>query len=297
MTGVLSGVALVAVVIAVGYLLGRFEVLGGGADVVLARLAFFAATPALLFTTLLEADLDVVFSRSALVSVVVALLLAVVYVVVSRGLWRRPGTEVTVGALAASYVNAGNLGIPILVYATGSAAPVAPVLLYQLLVMAPVAFVALDLLTGRRGASPLATALLPFRNPVVPACLAAFAVALTGGELPALVLAPIEMVAAVAVPVMLLAFGISLRGVRCRVEVGSPGCCGSPSGSRCLPGPRLRTSSPISCSAWRGRTCSRPWSSRPSPPPRTCSSTRCATGGRPRSRGSPCSSRRWPRYP
>ncbi len=212
MTGVLSGVALVAVVIGVGYLLGRTGVLGAGADAVLARLAFFVATPALLFTTLAGADLSVVFSTSALVSVVVAAVLAATYVLVARVFWRRPATEVTVGALSASYVNAGNLGIPILVFTVGSAAPVAPVLLYQLLVMAPVAFTVLDVLTGRRGASRLATVLLPLRNPVVVASMAAFAVALAGRELPAIVLAPIEMIAAVAVPVMLLAFGISLRG-------------------------------------------------------------------------------------
>lgn len=212
MTGVLSGVGLVATIIAVGYLLGRLEVLGAGADTVLARLAFYAATPALLFTTLLHADPAAVLSPSALVSVIVAALMAVAYVAVTRGVWRRPGAEVTVGALAASYVNAGNLGIPILVYVVGTAAPVAPVLLYQLLVMAPVAFFALDLLTGRRGPSLAATMLLPLRNPVVVASLAAFALSLADWQPPGPVLAPVAMVAGAAVPVMLLSFGISLRG-------------------------------------------------------------------------------------
>lgn len=223
MAGVLSGVTLVAVVVAVGYVLGRTAVLGPGAETVLARLAFFAATPALLFVTLLEADVRLVLSASALVNVVVAVVLAGAYAVVARGLWRRPGAEVTVGALAASYVNAGNLGIPILVFTVGSAAPVAPVLLYQLLVMAPVAFAILDVLTGRGGTSRLTTVLLPVRNPVVLASLAAFGLALTGWELPALVLAPIEMIAAVAVPVMLLAFGISLHGAPMPGRGGFPG--------------------------------------------------------------------------
>lgn len=239
MTGVLSGVALVAVVIAVGYLLGRFGVLGAGADGVLARLAFFAATPALLFTTLAGADLAVVFSTPALVSVAVAAVLATAYVLIARVFWRRPGTEVTVGALSASYVNAGNLGIPILVFTVGSAAPVAPVLLYQLLLMAPVAFTVLDVLTGRGGASRLATVLLPIRNPVVVASLAAFGVALTGWELPALVLAPIEMIAAVAVPVMLLAFGISLRGAPLSGRGEATGALWLAVGLKVLAGPAL----------------------------------------------------------
>lgn len=239
MAGVLSGVALVAVVIAVGYVLGRTGVLGPGADTVLARLAFFAATPALLFVTLVGADPTVVFSASALVNVIVAAVLASIYAVVARGWWRRPGAEVTVGALSASYVNAGNLGIPILVFTVGSAAPVAPVLLYQLLVMAPIAFTVLDVLTGRGGTSRLATVVLPLRNPVVLASLAAFGLALTGWELPALVLAPIEMIAAVAVPVMLLAFGISLRGAPLPGRGGFPGTLWLAVALKVLAGPAL----------------------------------------------------------
>jgi predicted permease len=212
MTSVLSGVGLVASIIAVGYVLGRYQVLGAGADLVLAKLAFFAATPALLFVTLLDADPAAVFSTSALVSLIVAAILAVGYVLVARGLWRRPGTEVTVGALSASYVNVGNLGIPILVFTVGSAAPVAPVLLYQLLLMAPAAFTTLDLLTGRRQRSWLETTLLPIRNPVVLASFAGFVLATAGWQPPTLVLAPVEMIAGIAVPVMLLTFGISLHG-------------------------------------------------------------------------------------
>ncbi len=212
MSGVLSGFALLASVVAVGYLLGRFKVLGDGADAVLARLAFFVATPALLFTTLSGADLEAVFSASALVPLLCSTALAVAYALVARVAWRRPGTEVTIGALAASYVNGGNLGIPIMVFTVGSAAAVVPVMLFQLLVMAPVAFSVLDVLTGRITGSRLAVLATPLRNPVVLASLLGFVAAAGDWDLPFLVRAPVEMIAAVAVPVMLLAFGISLRG-------------------------------------------------------------------------------------
>ena len=50
-----------------------------------------------------------------------------------------------IGALGSSYVNAGNLGIPLAVYVFGDASYVAPVMLYQLVVLAPISFVVLDM--------------------------------------------------------------------------------------------------------------------------------------------------------
>ena len=47
MAGVLEGFAVIGVVIAVGYLLGRFDLLGPGARLVLNRFVFFVAAPAL----------------------------------------------------------------------------------------------------------------------------------------------------------------------------------------------------------------------------------------------------------
>jgi malonate transporter len=68
--GVLTGFVVIAVVIAVGYLLGLRGSLGEHGRDVLTRLAFNVASPALLFTTLARADLSVVFSSGLLVTVV-----------------------------------------------------------------------------------------------------------------------------------------------------------------------------------------------------------------------------------
>ena len=64
MGGVLIGFSLVWAVIALGYLLGRFNVLGDGAQRVLSRFTFFVASPALLFETISRADLHTVFGPS-----------------------------------------------------------------------------------------------------------------------------------------------------------------------------------------------------------------------------------------
>jgi malonate transporter and related proteins len=67
-----------------------------------------------------------------------ATVVALVYAALAWWRWRLPAAELTAGGLAISYVNAGNLGVPISVYVLGNASYVAPVLLLQVLVMAPV---------------------------------------------------------------------------------------------------------------------------------------------------------------
>jgi len=67
---------------------------------------------------------------------------------VLRVVWHRSAADVTVGTLASSYVNAGNLGLPLAVYLLGDAVAVVPTLLFQLLVLAPLAFAVLDAATG-----------------------------------------------------------------------------------------------------------------------------------------------------
>lgn len=213
MTGVLGGFAALAAVIAVGWLVGRAGLLGDEAPGILSRLSFFVATPALLFLTLADADATAVLSRALIASAGSAVLVAGLYVGLARWRWRLPAGQLTTGALAASYVNAGNLGIPVSVYVLQDASYVAPVLLFQVLVMAPVG---LAVLAGSRGvgAAPAWRHLLlqPLRTPVVIGCALGLLLAAGGLDLPALVLEPVEVVAALAVPAALLAYGMSLHG-------------------------------------------------------------------------------------
>ncbi|MEU3946184.1 AEC family transporter [Streptomyces sp. NPDC029526] len=212
MQGVLSGFAVIAVVIGAGYLIGRRGYLGPHGSEVLTRLAFRVASPALLFTILADADLSVVFSSRLLVTALSAVGVAGVFVAV--GVARRWGTaRTTIGALCSGYVNAGNLGIPIAVYVLGDASLVAPVLLFQLVGVTPVALTVLDLATSDGARQSLARRLLtPLRNPVAVGSLAGVAVSAGGLEIPGPVLDPLTLIGNMAVPAVLLAFGISLRG-------------------------------------------------------------------------------------
>ncbi|MFD3733802.1 AEC family transporter [Streptomyces sp. NPDC058632] len=222
MQGVLSGFAVIAVVIGAGYLIGRRGYLGRQGHEVLTKLAFHVASPALLFTILAEADLSLVFSGRLLVTALSTAAVAGVFVAVgaARG-WGVGRT--TIGALCSSYVNSGNLGIPIAVYVLGDASLVAPVLLFQLVGVTPVALTILDLATAGEK-QPLGRRLLtPLRNPVALGSLAGVAVSASGLGIPGPVMDPLTLIGNMAVPAVLLAFGISLRGSSLPLRGGERG--------------------------------------------------------------------------
>jgi malonate transporter and related proteins len=209
--GVLNGFAVIAVVIGVGYLIGRRGYLGDNGREVLTKLAFHVATPALLFTTLAQADLSVILSNRLLVTAISTFAMAGVFVAV--GAVRRWGVgRTTIGALCSSYVNAGNLGIPIAVYVLGDASLVAPVLLFQQIVMTPVALTVLDLSGPGEKTSLWRRVTTPVRNPVGIGSLSGVAVSASGLTVPGPVLDPLTLIGNMSVPAVLLAFGISLCG-------------------------------------------------------------------------------------
>ncbi|MEV6587715.1 AEC family transporter [Streptomyces acidicola] len=211
MQGVLTGFAVIAVVIGVGFVIGRRGYLGEHGREVLTKLAFHVASPALLFTTLAEADLSVIFSNRLLVTALSTAAAAGVFVAV--GVVRRWGVgRTTIGALCSSYVNAGNLGIPIAVYVLGDASLVAPVLLFQVIALTPIALTILDL-SGEDEKGPLWRRLItPLRNPIAVGSLAGVAVSASGLTVPGPIMDPLTLIGNMSVPAVLLAFGISLCG-------------------------------------------------------------------------------------
>ena len=216
MADVVAGLAVFGAVIAVGWLLVRTRAVPADADGVLTRVCFFAATPALLVTTLSRADLTAVVSRTTAVAVAAELVAIVSAWCLHRLVLRRSTAEATIGALASGYVNAANLGIPVAVLVLGDAATIAPILLLQLLVLTPVTFTVLDAVTRRGNPSRLATLTVPLRNPLLWGVVAGTAANLSGLDLTAWCggypAQGLEMLGRVAVPLMMLALGMSLAG-------------------------------------------------------------------------------------
>lgn len=218
---VVSGLAVFAVVIAVGWALVRFGAVPAGSDTILTGVCFYAATPALLVTTIGGADLATVVSRTTLAGLLAETLGIVSAWLVHRLALHRSVAESTIGALAAGYVNAANLGIPVLIVLLGDATAIAPILLLQLLVISPAAFAVLDVSTARGAGPGPAVWTAPLRNPLLLGVVAGLVVNLTGWDAGAaaggLVANSLSTLGALAVTLMMLSLGMSLAASSPRV--------------------------------------------------------------------------------
>jgi malonate transporter len=201
------------VAIAVGYIIGRIDLLGEHARPVLARLTFFVLSPFLLFVVLAQADVRTLFSALLPVSAIAAVAVIAVYVIVSRFAWKRSVGEVMIGALSAGQVNSNNIGIPLSLYLLGSAAFPAPVILLQLLVFTPISMAVLEAATSGHASFRRAVG-RAFANPIVIGSVLGTAVSVSGLELPPIVFEPALLIANACVPIMLISYGISLHGQR-----------------------------------------------------------------------------------
>jgi len=208
--GVLGGFATIAAVVGVGILVAHIKLVDAAGQRTLSLLAFYVASPALLVTVLADSDPAKVFSTHLVATGVGvgAAVLAIVGVAVKRG-WDL-GTTV-VASLCSAYVNAGNLGIPVAAYALGDAALVAPTLLLQLLVLQPLALTLLDV-DRSPGRMPVRKILMrPLTNPLTIGTGLGVVLALTDTRLPQPIHDPLALIGGMAVPAMLIAYGVALR--------------------------------------------------------------------------------------
>ena len=217
MQGVLAGFATIGIIIGLGFLLAQLKILDTTAQGVLARTAYYVASPALMVTVLGGTDVHGLLSANLIASLGSVVVSATMAVLVARLLWKREAGDTVIAAFCAAYVNAGNLGLPIAAYALGDAALIAPMLLVQLVVLQPAGLAVLDGITHEPSPGMTWARLLliriasPFRNPLAMGSLVGLVLALTGISLPVVINAPLTLVGAMAVPCMLLAYGISLR--------------------------------------------------------------------------------------
>jgi malonate transporter and related proteins len=215
--GVLAGFATIGIIIGLGFLLAQLKILDATAQGVLTRIAYYVASPALMITVLGGTDVRRLLSANLIASLASVAVAATIAVLLARLLWKREAGDTVIAAFCSAYVNAGNLGLPIAAYALGDAALIAPMLLAQLLVLQPVGLAVLDGITHVPSPDISRRRLLlmrltrPLRNPLAVGSLVGLALALTGIKLPVAINAPLTLVGGIAVPSMLLAYGISLR--------------------------------------------------------------------------------------
>ncbi|MBB2940767.1 hypothetical protein FB565_000471 [Actinoplanes lutulentus] len=206
MTNALSGFFLLAVIVLIGWSLRRWGRLPENAEAVLGRLAYTALAPCLLFEGTVSADLHLLISGPLLVSTLAAVICFAIFALI---FFRRDRATRILGALAGGYTNANYIGIPVATYVLGDASLVIPIVLLQLLIITPLALMLLEARGSLRSALSG-----PAANPLVAAVTLGALVNITGVRVPSVLLDPIVTVGQAAVPVVLIAFGMSLSGRR-----------------------------------------------------------------------------------
>ncbi len=212
----LEGFAVIGIIIAVGYVAARLRIGGPQAQMVLNRFAFFISNPCLMFATLSKQDLGVIFHSSIIVAFLSALAVAVIFFVLNRIFFHMDVANATVGCLNSMYLNSNNIGLPIAQYILGNPGLVAPILVMQQALFTPIALTTLDIATsGKASAKKILTQ--PLRQPLLIGSLGGILISWISSRagffvVPDWLFDPINIIGGSAVPMILMAFGMSLRG-------------------------------------------------------------------------------------
>lgn len=214
----MQGFAVIGIVIAVGYVAARMRVGGSQAQMVLNRMSFFVATPCLIFSILSRERLTTLLHPSIVVAFVAALTVGALYLLCNRLWFHLRAPDAAIGALGALYLNSNNIGLPVSTYILGNPALVVPIVMMQWLIFMPAGLAALDA-TTRGTVCVRAMVLQPLKQPILIGSVLGVVVSAINARVgfdvvPAFVRNPIGMIGEAAVPMILMAFGMSLRGAR-----------------------------------------------------------------------------------
>ena len=210
----ISGFTTIWLIVAVGWVLAHVGLVTANRQRFMNNLAFLVAGPALMFSLLRETPLDDLFSRTLLASVAAVGVAGGVYLLLHRRWFRTGRGPGVIGFMASCYTNAGNIGLPLTALLLGGMGWMPPIILLQVALIQPVCLALLDADRVRRDGgtlSPGRYVMMPLRNPLTVGILLGVAANLTGVTVPGALATPIAMVGDMMVPLMILAFGASLR--------------------------------------------------------------------------------------
>ncbi|WP_151550143.1 MULTISPECIES: AEC family transporter [Corynebacterium] len=206
MGGILTSYGIILGLIAVGFLVGSTRVIASEEQrTVLDRLAFYAALPALLFTVFARSEPQQMLSPVVVATSAAAVITAGAFVAIAWAGGCRHRADLTIGAASSSYMNSNNIGLPVSLYVLGSAAYAAPVVLFQVLIYAPIILALID-----RSSSLLVAVRHALLSPVVLGAAAGLVVAWSHQTVPDVLFRPVEVLGGAAIPLMLMSFGASL---------------------------------------------------------------------------------------
>lgn len=214
----LQGFAVIGIVIAAGYIAARLHIGGSQAQYVLNRVSFFISSPCLMFTILAKERLGEIFHSTIVVAFVSAAAVGLIFVILNALFFKLSPSETTIGALNSLYLNSNNIGLPVATYIVGNPALVAPILVMQQAVFTPIALTVLDLQTSGKFSVKRVLS-QPLHQPLLIGTMTGIIVSWISSSVgyfivPRWIFDPIDMIGASAVPMILMAFGMSLYGTK-----------------------------------------------------------------------------------
>ncbi|OAD20509.1 Auxin efflux carrier [Candidatus Thiomargarita nelsonii] len=184
-------------IVAVGYLYARLRPIDISA---VNRLNMAIFTPALLFSVLCDKSFNIMdYQQLAVAATLILLGCGVILLPLIR--WR--GIDPKTFLPSMMFVNTGNMGIPVALFAFGDIGLPAAMLFLMITAI-------LGATLGIYIVSQRASVLELLKEPLIQAAIAGLIVSLTEVDVPALWLKPIEMLGNCAIPVMLLSLGVRL---------------------------------------------------------------------------------------
>ncbi|WP_328875235.1 AEC family transporter [Streptomyces sp. NBC_00287] len=206
-----------------GVVLARRKVVPAESSKVFADYAFLFAVPCFLFGNIYRSDLGALFDWRAITGYATAAGAAAVLTgVVARARGVRDPRGVALRIMAAVQVNTAYFAVPVFIMLFGDAAPIFPVLLFQVCILSLVIISIMELgrtdrvgSPARRLGSAVTASLL---TPVVIACNAGILLNLMPVTVPGVVLDSFAFVGDSASPVALFALGLHLGGSGLKVR-------------------------------------------------------------------------------
>jgi predicted permease len=206
-----------------GVLLARRKVVPAESSKVFADYAFLFAVPCFLFANIYQSDLGALFNWRAISGYAAAAGLAVVLVgALTWALGVREPREVALRVMAAVQVNTAYFAVPVFIMLFGNAAPIFPVLLFQVCILSLVVISVMELgrpdRTGNLGRRLIGAVVASLVTPVVIACNAGIVLNLLPLHLPQVILDSSTFVGDSASPVALFALGLHLGGTGLKIR-------------------------------------------------------------------------------
>lgn len=214
----LSKLIPVALAFGFGVVFSKRKIIPAESSKAFSDFAFLFGIPCYLFGNIYQSDLGTLFDWRALCGYIVSATAAMVLVGLTTYLLSsRKSRDIALRIMAGVQVNTAYFAVPVFIMLFGTAAPIFPVLLFQVCVLSTVVILVMELGGSEpqgRPAARLGRALWSSLNtPLVLACNSAILLNLLSVKVPGSLLDGFAFVGAAASPVALFALGLHLGGV------------------------------------------------------------------------------------